>query len=397
MSDVERGVVIAGGDHRATLAVARSLGRAGMRVSVVGTPKLGIVAASRHVAHRVSAPSPRDDPHSYVERVIETARRRDAQLVIPTDDNALIACELHRAEVEAVTRLAAPPSEAVQNVLDKRANLETARRLGIPCPSQFDLTDREQVDELIAHVGFPLVLKNPGLSGGSHPSRFGFRAVVARNRSELDGLLDEHCGDGTFPLVQQMVSGSVYNLCCFAVGGTVVAALQYRSIRRRNGQGIHRLITATDAGLLGHATALLDVLRWEGVAHLGFFVRKHDAQAWYMETNGRFWGSTEGSIRAGWDFPRWTYDYFITGRVPDPPPLRVGSRTCWHLGDLVALADRLRGSDAPTGVATHPGRAIVDYLRAFGPGVYSDVFRIDDPLPAFFEYLTGIPEAMRSR
>ena len=52
-----------------------------------------------------------------------------------------------------------------------------------------------------------------------------------------------------------------------------------------------------------YARDLLGALRWDGVAHLGFFVDKARKKVWYMETNGRFWASIEGLVHAGWDDP----------------------------------------------------------------------------------------------
>ena len=54
--------------------------------------------------------------------------------------------------------------------------------------------------------------------------------------------------------------------------------------------------------LVEHARNLLAALEWDGVAHVSFFIGKN-GQKWYMETNGRFWASVEGSVYAGWDFP----------------------------------------------------------------------------------------------
>jgi len=54
---------------------------------------------------------------------------------------------------------------------------------------------------------------------------------------------------------------------------------------------------------LQYARDLLGALRWDGVAHLGFFVDKARKKVWYMETNGRFWASIEGLVHAGWDDP----------------------------------------------------------------------------------------------
>jgi len=112
-----------------------------------------------------------------------------------------------------------------------------------------------------------------------------------------------------------------------------------------------------------------------------------DASNALSQTNGRFWASIQGSIHAGWDFPYWVYQYFLHGQRPSPGPIKVGSLTCWHLGDLIALTNYLRGGEIPaTGTTPSKSEAILQYLSGFTPSIHSDVFAWDDPVPAAFEY-----------
>ena len=145
---------------------------------------------------------------------------------------------------------------------------------------------------------------------------------------------------------------------------------------------------------------MLEAIRWEGVANVQFIVGEGVDAVRYLETNGRFWASTQGSINAGWDFPRWAIEYFLLGRPPQPGPLRVGSRTCHHAGDLSALLGYLTGGPSPTTGRTPSGlRATLDYFRAFGPGVRSDVLRLADPLPGLVEHwrllMNGLSQSIR--
>lgn len=92
-------------------------------------------------------------------------------------------------------------------------------------------------------------------------------------------------------------------------------------------------------------------------------------------------------MRAGWDFPWWTYEYFLHGRSPEPGPIDIGSRTCWHAGDLLALLKFLFGrGEAPTPEGKRGMLyAILQFLGDFAPGIHADLFRWDDPLPAVAE------------
>ena len=211
--------------------------------------------------------------------------------------------------------------------------------------------------------------------------------LYAHNEEQLRGYVAEHCAHGQYPLFQEMATGEIHNVCCFAAQGEVLAAHEYQSIRRLEGAGVFRKIIEPSPDLLQYARALLRALRWDGVAHLGFFVDKKRDRVWYMETNGRFWASVQGSVHAGWDFPYWVYQYFLHGQRPNPRPIQVGSLTCWRLGDLIALLNFWRGGDIPaTGTNPTKVQTALQYLSGFAPNVHSDMFAWDDPVPAVMEY-----------
>jgi predicted ATP-grasp superfamily ATP-dependent carboligase len=355
-----------------------------------------MIAVSRHVRRYVHATSPQADSDGFLHAVADAVPRYGVRLVMPMSDSALVLLNRHREDLPGGAALAAAPRAAVENVLDKRLNLETARRLGIPCPAEFELETVEQVPELVERLGFPIVLKSPGFRSGETSRPDDFKWVIAHDRRELDDLLERHRFRGS-PLCQELVRGTIRNLCCFAASGSVVAIHEYESLRRLGweGTGVFREVTALTPQLADYAERLLRELRWDGVAQVAFIVGG-DGQARYMETNGRFWGSVEGSIRMGWDFPYWTYRYFLAREIPTPPPAEIGSRACWHYGDLRLLGRRLRNLEPPP---PPPDKlhAVADYLSAFRLGVHSDVFRLDDPLPELVEHWSGVKAAIARR
>ena len=107
----------------------------------------------------------------------------------------------------------------------------------------------------------------------------------------------------------------------------------------------------------------------------------------YMETNGRFWAYTEGSVHAGRDS--------LLGLSVFSPRRKTGSgrnqnrsTTCWHYGDLMALMKYLRGrGESPTTGTTRLTRAVCQYLSDFSPRIHSDVFHWSDPMPGIMEHM----------
>ena len=84
--------------------------------------------------------------------------------------------------------------------------------------------------------------------------------------------------------------------------------------------------------------------------------------------------------------------------MPDPPPIAVGSRCCWRLGDYIALRCALRGEAWLTDrESIGRVRAVGDYLACFRPGVHSDVFRLDDPRPELVEHWQLVRDGVKRR
>jgi predicted ATP-grasp superfamily ATP-dependent carboligase len=384
-------VLLAGPDHRSTLATIRSLARRGITTTFLGVGESRVVTASRYVTDYVAGPDPAVMPESFVEVVGNVARSRGATLLIPLDDASLAAGSRARDELPADLVVAAPDSGAVLGVLDKRSNLERAERLGIPCPRQFELRSPGEIPRLATELGFPVVIKNPGqyIERGRVLS---FKWVVAHDERDVHAFVRRHPIDEAYPLVQEYVTGAVRNICCFAVRGEIAAAHEYLGLRRWNGESALREITETTPLLLEYAERMLRDLEWDGVAHIGFIVSDVDGVPRYMETNGRLWGSIESSIRMGWDFPAWIVDYFAGGVAPTAPAVDVGSRACWHYGDLRGLALYLARGVPPTSRPRGRLRSVADYLSAFRPGIGSDMFRRDDPMPEVREHWRGVRE-----
>jgi predicted ATP-grasp superfamily ATP-dependent carboligase len=404
MSPADRGysppeVLLAGARGRPGLATARSLSRRSVPFVVLADEPRGMVARSRHVRRFVRAPRPDADPDGFFDAVLGVCAEQDVRLVMPMDDAALAVCSERRDALPAGTTLAAASVDAVRNVLDKRRNLDAATRLGVPCPAEFALESVDQIGELIDRLGFPMVLKNPGRAAGAASLPHDFKWLIARDERQLRALVDEHGAEGRFPLFQQLVEGEVRNLCCLGASGRLVAVHEYRSVRRVGWEGnsVLREVTESSPQLVRYAELLLGELGWDGVAQVAFIVRERDGASWYMETNGRPWGSIEGSIAIGWDFPYWAYRYFTRGDLPVPPPLVLGSKTCWHFADLRLLGKRLRGVEPPVPPRPSPLRAIADYITGFKPGVHSDVFALDDPLPELVEHWDGFRLALSRR
>jgi hypothetical protein len=222
---------------------------------VVISDRRGLVAASRRVENHAVAPGPRADPDGFVSAVETVVARTGARVEVPTFDDALHVCNVHReALADLGARVAAASRAAVANVLDKQTNLETAARVGIPIPTRFELDDDGGVSST-REPTFPIIVKRatPHQSSSARPAPPKWH--IARDGRELREVLAMHPPDEP-PILQERLRGEIVGVYCFAVNGEIVAACASRAIRR-GGQNVLRETVPVPTDLLGYTTSML--------------------------------------------------------------------------------------------------------------------------------------------
>jgi hypothetical protein len=130
------------------------------------------------------------------------------------------------------------------------------------------------------------------------------------------------------------------------------------------------------------------------------FLRDPDDQAWFIEMNGRAWGSLALARRLGLEYPAWTVRQAFDPAFRPPSVPLDRSVVCRHLGfELVHLARVLRGPrskalvDWPSRSKT--ARSVLQIRR--GDRWYN--WRRDDPLvfvADLFQSVGGWLRAARS-
>ena len=379
-------VLIVQGNNRQGLAVARSLARHGVRFALASDQADGPASHSRFVRDHLLSPYPLTQSEAFAGFLSEVIQKLDIRLVIPAGDQALLFLNRFRSRLPDQARLAMASSQAVERVIDKRLNLELATQLGVPCPRQFELQHPGQIPEMIQVLGLPVVLKPPSVLNHPDRPRFNFKVLYAHTEAATPQLCPEILRRWSLSAFPGVCRGRGPLPLLFCGRGELIAVHAYQPIRRRAGLGILRRIVTPRPDLVQHTRDLLRGLEWEGIAHVAFYVSHDGQKKWYMETNGRFWASTEGSVQAGWDFPYWVYRYFLHGERPVPGEIRIGSQTCWRGGDLMALLEYYRGGEPPAGTDLGKVRATWQYLSGFSPRVHSDLARWNDPMPEVMEH-----------
>jgi predicted ATP-grasp superfamily ATP-dependent carboligase len=345
-------VLIGFAEALAAPEVSWSLQDAGF--AVVAFHRRGGRPALRRLRGLVTHPitPPELDAHRAVSDVQDLARETNAVAVMPLNDSAvwLIDAAGEGLSVPVV----GPTGDLAQLALDKSRQLEGARRAGYATPLTLD----DSVGDILAEAPYPCVVK-PALAVQLSRGRLvSGSARVCADRRELDAALRDLSGVRPL-LIQPQIIGCGEGVFGLAGGDGVAGWSAHRRVRMVNpvGSGSSACVSIpVEAEVRDHTVRLLEAGAWRGLFMVEL-LRDRDGRAWFMELNGRPWGSMALARRQGFEYPAWAVQDAL-GQVPAisaAPP--AGALVCRHVGrELVHLLFVLRGPRSTAGRELWPGR-----------------------------------------
>ena len=85
--------IVLDGETRSALAVTRSLGRAGVDVTVLASAARSLAGSSRYAARSHRVPDPNDAPDAFCDALRSYCRRREPAVWLPLTDASLTRLE----------------------------------------------------------------------------------------------------------------------------------------------------------------------------------------------------------------------------------------------------------------------------------------------------------------
>jgi hypothetical protein len=321
-----------------------SLLDAGFRVVAFG--RAGRRSALHHLrgVEVVPVTAPEVDAHRAVEDVIRLAAQVDARAVLPLDDAAVWTIDAAQERIEAP--VVGPTGELAALALDKRVQLVGAELCGLSVPPTVTCRTRDQVAALPDE---PLILR-PALAIREHEGRL-VRDRVLRCADAGELARAAESWDEASPLLAQpLIAGRGEGIFGLAGRDGFVHWSAHRRMRmvdpRGSGSSACRS-AAPERRLVDGAHDLLGGAGWRGLFMVEY-LRDAQGRAWFVELNGRCWGSLALARRLGLEYPAWA----VADRLGDPVPARAprspraagDELVCRHLGrEIVHLLNVLRG------------------------------------------------------
>jgi predicted ATP-grasp superfamily ATP-dependent carboligase len=398
-------ILVTDGQQRSALAITRSLGRRGMRVWVGEEHPGSLAAASRYCTREVIYPSPYTDPGGFERFLLRFIEREPVHVLMAASDVTTHVVARNADLIRPHAAIAVPPFDAFEAVTDKWSLLQRAASHGIPIPVTYFVAGKAALAAHLPSIAYPVVVKP---TRSRIPTRTGWisgTTQYAADEAELLRLYRETDYLATAPsLIQERIVGAGVGVFVLCDRGRVVATFAHERLRERPPSGGVSVLcqsTAFDPELQDEAIRLLEPLGWHGVAMLEYKQHHQTGRPVLMEVNGRFWGSLQLAIDAGLEFPYLSCQLALGQRLNLPVPYAVGVKSRWTLGDVDHVLARIRQGRAglPENAPSTWG-AVVDFVRATAPDVRGEMFRRDDPGPAYRElcqYTTSLFRSARRR
>jgi len=323
-------------DAFAAVETAWSLRRSGMRV--LAMERRGTRSPLRRVGgvEIVTITPPETDAGAARSDLAELVRTRQPDAILPLDDAALWLT----SQVDPRSAVFVGPSRAgVDLALDKSRQMDAAARAGLAVPP----TDVVTVDAAAGDAVWPVVLKSAAAVVEVDGRLVRPSGAICGDRGEFDRSRDRLRG----PLLRQPLLAGVGEGVFGYVDDTGPAVLSaHRRVRMVNPHGSASSACASidvDETLVEPIRRLLASVDWRGMFMVEF-LRDAAGVPWFMELNGRAWGSMALARRRGLEYPAWATQTALgiprSPEAPDDPP-RIVAR---HLGrELAHLAFVVRG------------------------------------------------------
>jgi predicted ATP-grasp superfamily ATP-dependent carboligase len=283
-----------------------------------------------------------EDAGRAVAEVAELLRLRPYTALMPLDDASVWLCgRVAESDLGSVS-IVGPTGAQAALALDKGLQVEAAERAGFSVPATRHV---QYSQEIRALTGLPLVLKP------AYPVRMRSGRLVrggnyvCGNRDELERVAGSWHEEEPL-LAQPLLRGVGEGLFGLAGPDGLMALSAHRRIRMANPGGSGSSACASipvDGDLARAAERMLRDVGWRGMFMLEF-LRDADGTAWFMELNGRPWGSMALARRAGLEYPAWALRQSDDPEFAPPPTGPFRPQTCRHLGrEIVHLLMVLRG------------------------------------------------------
>ena len=289
---------------RIALAALRGLSLAGFS-PWLGTDDPSTAASrSRHCKGTVLLPNPISSTRAHAVAVIESIREHKFCTILPTDDYAVFSLSQALEDRAIDVPLPVPPLAGQQLAINKAASTALAAKIGLHVPESQTVTNQSDLLHALKHIPAPWVIKLVQGGGSVGLLISDDSKAVLDHVNSLPDYADAIYDFKTL-LVQSYIPGWTEDAYALMHRGQAVRSMASRRLLSwpmANGSGV-LAETISKPSFFEKTLELLQALEWHGPANVEFRIDHRSGRAYFIEINGRLWGTTAMAIAAGVNFP----------------------------------------------------------------------------------------------
>src|SRR5215475_6920774 len=331
--------------------VVWSLVDAGFRVEAFA--RRGRASALRHSKHTIChdiCPPESDIQQSLLElqSLVDSVVSQEADswtIVFPLDDTSVWLCS--RMKSSDSWLLAGPSGSRADLALVKHLQVAAAREAGFEVPNTALVKNTNEVFAFCGTEAFPVILKADECIPLVQGRAYSCRKWICANRAELDRAVNEW--QERVPLLaQSFITGVGEGVFGLVAQEGVRAWSGHHRVRMMNPQGSGSSACESQSvseDVKHYAHKMMTSAGWNGLFMLEL-LRDERGGIWFVELNGRPWGSMALCRRQGLEYPAWHVQ--LARNQSSPAGMNVAARpeiVCRHAGrEFMHMLFVLRGA-----------------------------------------------------
>ncbi|MBU0458747.1 ATP-grasp domain-containing protein, partial [Patescibacteria group bacterium] len=305
----------------AGLGAVRSLGRAGHIVTAVHTSGFHPAAInSRWCKNSMGYPDPWKFHMQFREWLINELETGKYDAVLPTAEAAIFAVKEIRDQFPQDIIKILPNDEHLKLTLSKFHANKTAKNAGLTTPKTIFVFDgKNECDGDLSSLGFPVIIKTDN-SLTSEGTYIKGRTVRVNSQEEADLIFEECKALGCSVIAQEPVKGSGVGVFLLRWNGKTILKFAHQRLHEvpwTGGASSFRK-SVHDNELIDLSEKFLESIDYQGAAMIEFRRDGTEGVPYFMEINGRLWGSIALCLHAGLDFPKTLVDCESQGEPESP-------------------------------------------------------------------------------
>jgi predicted ATP-grasp superfamily ATP-dependent carboligase len=380
-------VLITEGYNPVSVPIMRSLGKQNIDISVTTNSPMSISCFSKYCKNQYIVPSIVHEKE-YSSAVAKIVKKFKFELLVPVFEESLLPISKNRDSISSHTNLPLASHASILSCIDKLSTMKLAIENGVPIPKTYFVKNSTELKSISEKVNYPAVVKPRWSMIWKGDRIFHRRGGFVNSPPELVATYNSIHPYFPYPLIQEYVPGINYSVAALYNKGKPRAFCCIKVQRAwppTGGNSCFRESVQLDTQMKEYSEKMLEALDWHGIAEVEFRFDQRDNVPKLMEINPRFWGSLCVAINAGVDFPYLLYQMTMNGDINSVTKYKTGIKGRYFQQDLLYIIRIFKeGFVNQSNCSQKKLKLLLYWLKFYEPGIFYDLFEMDDPLPFFF-------------